>query len=163
MENITSVPKSRVGLVVLGIFAVLVIGWTLFLLFTGNETATIQLGNTHSYQVRVADNSLERMRGLSGVYASDLSPEIGMLFVYDEAKERTFWMKGMTFPLDFVWIKDGKIVKIDKNVQYPPHGTEPEKVSSSPIMVDMVLEVPVGVADELGYLQGQMLTIMIGE
>lgn len=162
MEN-KQIKHSRVGLYILGLLIVGFIAWIAYSLVTGNEVATIQLGQAEIYQVRVADNSLERMRGLSGVNGSDLSPEIGMLFVYDEAQERDFWMKGMKFNLDFVWIRNGKIVKIDENVPYPAHGTEPVSISSSPLLVDMVLELPAGVADQIGYRQGHQLTINLDE
>lgn len=159
MENPVSTTQSRVGLVVLGLLALVFVGWIAYSFLTGEETATVQIGGAEAYTVRVADNAMERMRGLSGVNASELSPAIGMLFVYDDQDERTFWMKGMKFDLDFIWIKDGKIVKIDRDIPYPPHGTDPVSVTSAPLAVDMVLEVPAGIADQVGYRQGHELTI----
>ncbi|MBI1908199.1 DUF192 domain-containing protein [Candidatus Uhrbacteria bacterium] len=159
METPTQPRTSRTGLFLIAGLAVLFVAWVVYALVTGSEIATIRQGEAETYTVRVADNALERMKGLSGTYASDLSPEIGMLFVFDEAAERTFWMKGMQYNLDILWIKDGKIMKIDENVPYPPHGTEPVSVSSAPLLIDMVLELPAGTADEIGYLPGHQLTI----
>jgi uncharacterized membrane protein (UPF0127 family) len=40
----------------------------------------------------------------------------GMLFLFDHSAKFKFWMKGMRFPLDIIWIsEDYKIVDITKN------------------------------------------------
>ena len=40
----------------------------------------------------------------------------GMLFLFDHSAKFKFWMKGMRFPLDIMWInEDYKIVDITKN------------------------------------------------
>ncbi|MDO8617855.1 MAG: DUF192 domain-containing protein [Candidatus Uhrbacteria bacterium] len=36
----------------------------------------------------------------------------GMLFKMGETRRHTFWMKGMRFPLDIIWINQGTIVDI---------------------------------------------------
>lgn len=51
-------------------------------------------------------------------------------------------MRLMHFPLDIIWITDGKIVKIDKNL--PPEGTEPKEHYSSGQPVNYVLELNAG-------------------
>lgn len=159
MEDIMTQPSRRSpALYVFGLLAVLCIGWVAYTLLTGSEIATFRQGQAEIYTARVADNALERSRGLSGVNYSDLH-EDGMLFVFDKAEVQSFWMDGMTFNLDFIWIRDGKIVKIDKNIPYPAHGTDPVQVDSSPLLVDMVLEVPAGMAQQMGYFVGHSLTI----
>jgi len=52
--------------------------------------------------VEIADTPAERNKGLSG--RSGLAPEAGMLFVFEEPSTQPFWMSGMDFPLDLVWI-----------------------------------------------------------
>ena len=58
-----------------------------------------------SINVLVADTPQERAVGLSG-YAG-LPENVGMLFVFPEPRQPSFWMKGMEFSLDLVWIREG--------------------------------------------------------
>jgi uncharacterized protein len=56
------------------------------------------------YHVQIADTPDLRARGLSGV--PRLASSTGMLFVFDESALHSFWMKGMNFPLDIVWLDE---------------------------------------------------------
>jgi len=98
--------------------------------------------------VEIADTVDKRTQGLSG--RTDLLGDSGMLFVFDKT-DRTpgFWMKGMLIPLDLIWIRDGIVVKIDKNVNPPEEGTPDEAL---PIyvpgqVIDHVLEVRGGYSE----------------
>jgi len=71
-----------------------------------------------------------------------------MLFVFKDKRERTFVMRNMNFPLDIIWIKDDKIIKIDKNL--PPEGAKPKKLYNSDKPVNYVLEVNAGFTDKYG-------------
>lgn len=104
----------------------------------------------------VVNDPIERSRGLSGVQLDQLNAE-GMLFQFDSPKERTFWMKGMKFDLDVVWMKEGKIVKIDRNVPAPKNGEDPVYMRSTPLQVDQVLELPAGGVDQWGFAIGAMV------
>ncbi len=44
----------------------------------------------------------------------------GMLFPTND-RRLSIWMMGMRFPLDIIWIADGRIVKIDHEVPPPRH------------------------------------------
>ena len=158
MEN-TKLNKITYG--VLGVLAALMLGWIILTAMTGNEWATMQEGQAETYVLRVADNPVEKLRGLAGTEPVDLGDAIGMVFVYNDATERTFTMKGMNYALDFVWVRDGKIVRIDKNVAAPVDGEDPKQVSSSPLNVDMVIEMPAGTVDSLNYLVGHQLSITL--
>ncbi len=73
----------------------------------------------------------------------------GMLFAMPSLEVQNFCMRGMQFPLDFLWIVRGKVVGIEKNV-YPEY---PGPISS-PEPVNYVLEVPAGFADKYGVKVG---------
>ncbi|MFB6132014.1 MAG: DUF192 domain-containing protein [Halanaeroarchaeum sp.] len=61
--------------------------------------------------VTVADTPVERYRGLSDT--ESLAPDEGMLFVFEEERERTFVMRDMAYPLDIVFVgSDGTITTI---------------------------------------------------
>lgn len=79
-----------------------------------------------------------------------------MLFPFDAADLRTFWMKGMLIPLDIVWIREGKIVAIDASVPPPRSHESPAVVDH---VADLVLEVPAGFAAEMGISPGQMVRV----
>jgi uncharacterized membrane protein (UPF0127 family) len=84
-----------------------------------------------------------------------------MLFVFPDAAPRTFWMKGMRFCLDIVWIEDGEIVGAAESVCPDPEGTadaERERFASGE-PVTYVLEVPAGWLAENGYGEGTEVRI----
>lgn len=102
--------------------------------------------NDIKIKVEIADNADKRKKGLGG--RERLASDSGMLFVFPKVDYYNFWMKGMRFPLDFIWIKDKKVVDITKNVPSP----EGEKNEDLPILtpnqpVDSVLEVNAGLVD----------------
>lgn len=106
--------------------------------------------------VLVADNSIEHGRGLSGTEIDTLGAD-GMIFIFKDQQKRTFWMNGMNYNLDVIWIADDKIFKIDRDVQAPARGEDPAKMQSDPLKADTVLEVPAGVVDELGLVVGHIV------
>ena len=47
----------------------------------------------------------------------------GMLFVFERPAFHSFWMKGMLFPLDLIWIENGLVVHIERDAPHFPPGT----------------------------------------
>ena len=69
------------------------------------------------FLVDLARNPEEWAKGLSG--RTQLPENHGLFFIYSSTEPRSFWMKGMVFPIDIVYIDDSNsVVKIAKNV--PP-------------------------------------------
>lgn len=85
--------------------------------------------------------------GLS--YRPELPEGRGMLFFMPAKEVQTFCMRGMRIPLDLIWISDGRIAGITRNV--PP--TFPGNLNS-PAPVTHVLEVPGGFAHRHGIKAG---------
>ncbi|MDD5560223.1 DUF192 domain-containing protein [Candidatus Methylomirabilis sp.] len=104
--------------------------------------------------VEVARTAQEQARGLGD--RSSLPKGRGMLFPFDAAKPRVFWMKGMLIPIDIVWIREGKIVAIDASIA-PPRSRETPAILSH--VADLVLEVPAGFALEMGVKEGQTVRV----
>ncbi len=83
----------------------------LLLLFSGSalarapcpaeQAATLRIG-AQGFTVEVAATPASRERGLSG--HARLSPNAGMWFVLPEAEQTGFWMRGMRFPIDLIWV-----------------------------------------------------------
>lgn len=104
-------------------------------------------------RVTLAKTEASRAVGLGG--KSQLSND-GMLFLFPARDRWQFWMKGMQFGLDFVWIQDGRIVGITPDVPAPdplsdrPYG----EVVFWKTPVNLILELPAGRAAALGLEVG---------
>ena len=73
--------------------------------------------------VEVADTPEARALGLGG--HAPLQDGEGMLFVFSARGRYPFWMKGMTFPLDMLWLDaspsgDGSMVVVHLAADVPP-------------------------------------------
>ena len=123
------------------IFIVLIIiGVFSFWFYTKHPLSGTVKINDATFVVDLAVTSIEKEKGLS--YRKTLAPKHGMLFVYDHKELYPFWMKGMNFPLDFIWLDGNKIVDITKNVQ-PADGLNMHVVK--PLLpVDKILELNAG-------------------
>lgn len=105
--------------------------------------------NDAKLKVEVADTQEKRRKGLGG--RESLASDSGMLFVFEKEDQYPFWMKGLKFPLDFVWIKGDKVVDILQNIPSPTPGQKDESlpIYQSKVAVDKVLEVNGGVVERL--------------
>jgi uncharacterized protein len=92
-------------------------------------------------KVQVRDTMEGRRQGLSGY--EKLEIDEGMLFVFPKAFRYGFWMKEMKFDLDFVFIKDNKVIEVIEEVPAPKEGEQPVKIQPKQ-EVNMVLEVNSG-------------------
>jgi hypothetical protein len=69
-----------------------------------------------AFKVEIADSDAEREQGL--MYRTTLAPDAGMLFVWDRAAPRAFWMHNTYIPLDIIYIgANGRIISIAANAQ----------------------------------------------
>lgn len=118
----------------------------------------IVVGDT-SLTVELAQEDWQQQLGLG--YRNGLEPGTGMLFPSDVARARTFWMKGMRFCLDIIWINDGEITGAAESACPDPPGTEDRNRATfaSPGPVTAVLEVPAGWLQEHGYGAGTRVSI----
>lgn len=154
------------------IFLLLVIGAGIFFFSPGGSSSKIELPflpqqpkfsnleiNGSTIKVEVADTAAKRSKGLGG--RMSLGENEGMLFVFEKADKYPFWMKGLKFPLDFVWIADDKVVDILENVTPPPPGQTDSSlpIYSSKVDADKVLEVNGGVVTKLNIKVGDTVKI----
>ncbi|QIN82174.1 DUF192 domain-containing protein [Rubrobacter tropicus] len=118
---------------------------------SGQETVTIEASGGESVEVRVeiADDEGEMARGLMGRTA--LAEDAGMLFVYPEERELSFWMKDTLIPLSIAFMDaEGRIVDIQEMKALddrPPHYTSAEPARYA-------LEANEGFFDERGVNVG---------
>ncbi len=114
--------------------------------------------NTQEWRVEVAQNDWGRAKGLSG--RKFLGENDGMLFIFNEPAIQKFWMRGMKFPLDIIWIKNNKVVGLAENV--PPATISNLELRSSPEPVNLVLEINAGSASKWGVREGSEVFIYEG-
>lgn len=112
---------------------------------SGYNDGTIALGNK-VVNIEIADTIDKQRLGLGG--REVLRENEGMLFVYDQALPRRFWMKGMLIPIDMIWMNDNQVVDISASVQPQPGAADHELEFYSPSSeADKVLEVTSGWAE----------------
>ena len=98
--------------------------------------------------LEVADTDATRSRGL--MYRRDLPEGHGMLFVFDDESDHTFWMKNTLIPLDMIFIaRDGRVVGVHADAT--PFSTATIGVGRPS---RFVLEVPGGWAARHGVATG---------
>ena len=91
-----------------------------------------------SYSVEVADTPTLQRQGL--MYRTNMPPNQGMLFVFDQSKPVSMWMKNTYIPLDMLFVdQEGIIRHIHKNAK-PLDKT----VITCPIPVKYVIEINAG-------------------
>jgi len=112
-----------------------------------------QIINNKIIKVEIADTLSEQIKGLGG--KTELCADCGMLFTFSDSQIRQFWMKNMNFPLDIIWINDGKIVNISKNLAL--EGENPKKTYSSIVPANNVLEINAGLCEKLNLKIGDQI------
>lgn len=113
-----------------------------------NSTNNIQSSGTvflasQKIKVEVADTAEKQIRGLSE--RASIEDDEGMLFVYEYATRPSFWMKGMRFGIDIIWIKDNVVVDTSVHVLPQPGVSDALLTRYQPSTeIDKVLEVKSG-------------------
>jgi len=72
--------------------------------------------NEYCFSVEVVETSIARAKGL--MFRRELADDSGMLFIFNDEKLRSFWMKNTFIPVDMIFLdKNKEVVSIEKNVQ----------------------------------------------
>lgn len=101
----------------------------------------IFLPNGVSLTAELAITDEERQLGL--MFRDTINWDQAMLFIFEEERIQTFWMKNMRFPLDILWLdREKRIVHIERHV--PPCKKEPCPSYSPESPAMFVLELKAG-------------------
>ena len=113
--------------------------------------ATLLVGKIR-YYLRLATTPNEQAQGLSGL--KSLPDNTGMLFAFSGTGLRCFWMKGMHFALDIVWLSAGdEVLLVD-------HDLSPRTYPMSfCVNAHSVIELVGGQARAAGITRGRTVTI----
>lgn len=111
--------------------------------------------------IEIAKNKETRAKGLG--YRASLASDSGMLFFHENSQKYTYWMKGMEFPIDIMWIKDDTIADIIPNVPRPIEGQSDDTLErySPTVDVDKVLETNAGFVSEKNIQKGDKIKFEI--
>ena len=114
-------------------------------------TVPMRIG-TETFHLEVADTDAERRRGLMA--RESMPADHGMIFVFPEEEEQSFWMKNTLIPLDIIYLDEwGKVVSIKPMKPRDLNGVE----SDEPAMY--AVEVNRGAAARAGVKVGDTLEI----
>lgn len=108
----------------------------------GTEEAVVRLGS-HRVFAEISSSLDERTRGL--MYRRRLSKDDGMLFVYDHADMRRFWMGNCHIDLDIAFFReDGTLVNVVEMKKYEDPSSDPGDRAHSAEPAMYVLETNLG-------------------
>lgn len=116
--------------------------------------------NNSKINIEVADTQEKRSKGLGG--RDSLASSSGMLFIFQKEDKYPFWMKGLNFPLDFIWIKQDTVLDLLSDVPPPvPNQTDQSlPIYSSKVPINKVLEVPAGTIVNLNIKVGDKIKLI---
>jgi uncharacterized membrane protein (UPF0127 family) len=97
------------------------------------EEVKLKIGEK-TYTTEVSVTKEAREKGLSG--RAELCRGCAMLFVFDAPSQYGFWMKDMQFPIDILWLRDGRIVHKESNVS-----PDDQRILKPTEAADSVLEI----------------------
>lgn len=101
--------------------------------------------------IEIADNEAKTMQGL--MYRKSMDENRGMIFIFLNAEEHSFWMKNTLISLDIIFVDaNKKIIKIHKHTT--PLSTK-SLPSGGPTLY--VVEVNAGYTDKFGINEGDMI------
>ncbi len=122
--------------------------------FEKNTISFVEAKKT--FQVEIADTAAKRTLGLMN--RENLPEDQGMLFIFEDESEKSFWMKNTLIPLDMIFVDSNlKIVKIQKNAQ--PCKTITCTTYPSERPAKYVVEIGGGLSEKLGIEEGQTIKI----
>lgn len=123
-----------------------------------NRGPSVLIGNQRVW-IEVAKSDQETRAGLSG--RSSLGKDWGMLFLFPQEGRFPFWMKGMKFNLDFVFMRGEEVVDLAENIPFPKEGEQPQRVVAQKGF-DKVLEINAGMIQKWKIKLGDKISLPEG-
>ncbi|TXE16136.1 DUF192 domain-containing protein [Psychroserpens burtonensis] len=104
-----------------------------------------------SLDIEIADDEYSTQTGL--MYRSSMANNQGMLFIFPDTNDRSFYMKNTQIPLDIIFVSEDKtIVSIQKNAEPMNETSLPSEAPAK-----YVLEVNAGLSGEWGLNKGDII------
>lgn len=141
----------RIFIFVLAIIGIVVAAAFLFRPLSATSSASRKTVDLTNFHLDLATTDAERELGLGG--RNTMADDEGMLFVFDKPGIYPFWMKGMQFSLDLIWLNGDRVV--DVATLPPPASGDVIPATHTPLhLADKVLEINAGTAKALGIEPG---------
>lgn len=139
--------------ILIGILVVLGIVLLFLVLISNIKSPSLKVrGKTFSLYVTKTDK--DKQVGLSKY--NNISNGKGMIFIFDKPGYYPFWMKGMKFPIDIIYIKDDKVVTVLKDLR----AESSDSVIYYPTTpANKVLEINAGLSTQYGITSGDTVQI----
>lgn len=120
------------------------------------KTKNIKIGDKN-YEIFVTESLNDMAVGL-GAFES-IENNQGMLFSFPEENFHSFWMKGMKFDIDIIFLnKDKKIIQIFENAQKDSYINEKNYKSYLPkLKSQYVIEIKAGESKKNGIKPGDVI------
>lgn len=114
-------------------------------------TVNMDIGNK-KFVIELALTDDQQQMGL--MYRDSMPADHGMIFVFPDEQERSFWMKNTRIPLDIAYLdKTGKVVSIKQMRPFDLTGVNSEKPAK------YAIEFNVNVASQAGLKVGDTVKI----
>ena len=119
-------------------------------------TTAIAKIDDEAIQLEVAQTPQQQAIGL--MFRESLADDRGMLFPFPAERVARFWMKNVPISLDMIFLDGDRVIDIAADV--PPCQAEPCPVYGPDVLVDGVIELRGGRAEELGVEVGDAIEIL---
>jgi uncharacterized protein len=117
-------------------------------------TAQAQMGR-QMIQLEVAQTPEQQEIGLMA--RTTMAADRGMLFPFTPPRPVQFWMKNTLINLDIIFVRQGQVVAIAADV--PPCKADPCAVYGPKTIIDQVIELRGGRAQEIGLKVGDRVSV----
>jgi uncharacterized membrane protein (UPF0127 family) len=125
--------------------------------FFQNQEKSFVIINKQKFTVNLAISNQQKEKGLSILNSLPLNK--GMLFPFEKSGIYVFWMKGMKFPIDIIYIQNNKIVEIFKDLPNPKTTNEAPAIAVPKQKANYVLEINSGLSSKYNFKTGDNVFI----
>jgi uncharacterized membrane protein (UPF0127 family) len=120
----------------------------------GPAVISLRLPSGKILQSEVMVKDEDRAMGL--MFRPSLPADQGMLFIFEEPDFHSIWMKNCKFPIDIVWLDEGRRV-VDVAPSVPPCKADPCPVYQPMRRARYVVEMNAGQASRERVVRGALL------
>lgn len=119
---------------------------------------TVRLGD-EDFELELAVTRAEHRQGMAG--REQVAADEGMLFLFERARVRSFWMKGCLIPLDIIYLDGSRRIVQTHTMPAPEPGTADRDLISysSYYPAQFVIEVKAGTVERLGLSEGDRINL----
>ncbi|OGH03071.1 MAG: hypothetical protein A2798_01430 [Candidatus Levybacteria bacterium RIFCSPHIGHO2_01_FULL_37_17] len=144
---------KKITVLLIGLFALLIIST-----FQNTNNRSSVVINETKFKAEFAITSKQKEIGLSKY--DTIQDDFVMVFPFENNVKPIFWMKGMKFPIDIIFVNNSKIIQIFKNLPPPKSINDALPLYQPRLFSDTVIEVKAGVSDKNNFKEGDEVRII---